>query len=218
MIGLLGAALWVSPVVSEGFGDGVEDRPMVLAQASRCRDDEVYRPRNKRADRFGCVKRRFREQLESFDGGGADVLSGHGVITSRCDGNNVGGLCSGGYFTDVKFEQPFDAPPHVLVAVENVSSQGGCIGGATDKVVAYPENVTRHGFRLYAYGSPVGASCGDLSSLTSQATAGWIAVGSVADGGGGDGIPTPPRCLGLSRMLQWDGSNWLCIDRFGRDR
>ncbi|MBI4371655.1 MAG: hypothetical protein HY552_05090 [Elusimicrobia bacterium] len=109
------------------------------------------------------------------------VLSGHGVspgAPANCSGTFQGGLCSGLWFQDIVFSQPFTSTPHVLVTPENISNQGGCVGGATDKVVAYPANMTRTGFRLYVGGSPDAGSCGAWNGWSSMGSAGWIAVGS----------------------------------------
>jgi hypothetical protein len=104
------------------------------------------------------------------------VYSGHDVRPGGCDGTLDGGLCLGGFYEDIVFPQPFERPPHVVVSAEDVSDQDGCVGGATDKVVGYPANVTERGFRLYAYGSPWGGNCGAYNGWSTRARAGWLAV------------------------------------------
>lgn len=104
------------------------------------------------------------------------VYSAHGVLPASCDGPTQDGLCNGPYYIDIVFPRPFDLPPHVLVTAEEVSDQAGCVGGATDKVVAYPANITPEGFRLYAYGSPWGGNCGAFNGWASLARAGWMAL------------------------------------------
>lgn len=160
------------------------DKPIVLAQASRCRDDEVYRPRNQRSDRFGCVNKRFVERLTEEERGDPLIQSGHSVVPDKCDGRYDGGLCQGGFYKDVSFAEPFESPPHVLVSIEEASYQGSCVGGATDKVVSFPTKITRSGFRLYAYGSPVSGSCGSQANWASRAKAGWLAIGIAGEDDG----------------------------------
>jgi hypothetical protein len=114
--------------------------------------------------------------LDFLDPQDLRVYSAHGVEPGECEGQAQGGLCSGPFFVDVVFDRPFDEVPHVLVAAEDVSAQQGCVGGATDKIVAYPANITREGFRLYAYGSPWGGNCDAFNGWASRARAGWLAI------------------------------------------
>ena len=109
--------------------------------------------------------------------GGLKILSGHSITPNVCSGTASGGLCNGGYYIEIEFSQPFDSPPHVIVTPEHVSQQGGCVGGATDSVSAFPTDITKTGFKLWAYGSPSGGSCGTYNGWATFAYAGWIAIG-----------------------------------------
>lgn len=159
-----------------------------LAQMSYCRPGRVHAPWHPRANESGCVAKRFlrddygndraRRERDEIRASIA-IESKHGVVTDRCDGVLKGGLCKGSWFAVIRFNQPFERPPHVLVSIEEASYQSGCVRGATDKVAAYPDNITRRGFRLYAYGSPVSSNCGASSSWASMARAGWIAIGEI---------------------------------------
>jgi hypothetical protein len=62
---------------------------------------------------------------------------------------------------------------------EVVSDQAGCVAGATDKVVSFPQYITTMGFRLYANGSPQD-TCGIYEGWGTYARAGWIAIGKAA--------------------------------------
>ncbi len=180
-----------------------KSQPVQLAQASVCHNRRgrwFYLPYHPRADRKGCVRTRDlegpavrpdpdrRRDDYDFDEGRAvtggrvttgrlTVTSGHGVVTDKCDGRYQGGLCKGAFYTDIRFRQVFRSRPHIIVSIENASHQTGCVGGATDKIVAYPSNITRRGFRLYAYGSPVGGNCGRYSGWSTTVKAGWMAIG-----------------------------------------
>jgi hypothetical protein len=114
--------------------------------------------------------------LDFLDPQDLRVYSAHGIEPGECEGQAQGGLCSGPFFVDVVFPRPFDDVPHVLVAAEDVSAQQGCVGGATDKIVAYPTNITREGFRLYAYGSPWGGNCDAFNGWATRARAGYLVI------------------------------------------
>lgn len=150
---------------------------IVVAQARRCRDNEFYAPDRARANRFGCVRFADVRDASSAASGGLLILSDHGVVPGKCSGRSSGGLCKGKYYVDIRFNRRFARPPHVIVAIEEASSQSGCVGGATDKIVAFPTDITRRGFRLYANGSPAGSGCRDKANWASRVKAGWIAVG-----------------------------------------
>lgn len=106
-------------------------------------------------------------------------LSGHGATPTVCS-NNQGGLCALGTFsTQVNFTIPFTSTPEVLVAAENVSSQGGCVGGSTDQVLCFPSSISNTGFTLNCSGSPY-ASCGTSEGFKSLVTAGWLAKESTS--------------------------------------
>ncbi len=105
------------------------------------------------------------------------IESGHGLTPGQCPGTNSGGLCSQPFQQNIAFQATFTAPPAVVVVPEDVSQQGGCVGGATDKVVAYPSNITKTGFTLNIGGSPEAGSCGGFEGWYTVSTAGWIAVG-----------------------------------------
>ena len=145
------------------------------------------------------------------------VYSAHGVGPGTCEGQSQDGLCSGPFYVDVVFPRPFDLPPHVLVTAEEVSDEQGCVAGATDKVVAYPANITPEGFRLYAYGSPWGGNCGALNGWASLARAGWMAIEAVgAERGSPHGpIVSAHNVLGLDCEGVADGG--LCNGSFYTD-
>lgn len=124
----------------------------------------------------------------------APVASAHNVLGLDCEGVAEGGLCNGAFYTDITFDTPYVRPPHVLVAVENVSNQGGCVGGATDQVVARPANVTERGFRLYVHGSPM-QSCGASEGWSSRATAGYLVVPQGPQRASAHGL-SPALCTG----------------------
>ncbi len=103
------------------------------------------------------------------------ALSGHGITPTEC-ANNQGGLCAMGSFSkQITFSTSFSSTPNVIVAPENVSNQGGCVGGATDQVLCFPSGITNSGFTLSCSGSPF-ASCGTSEGFKSLATAGWLAM------------------------------------------
>lgn len=120
----------------------------------------------------------------SSSGGSLKALSGHSVspsLPADCLAPWMGnGFCSVPWKTDIVFTTPFSSPPQVIVTPEQASNQGGCVGNATDLVIAYPENITATGFRLRVAGSPMsGGACGPAADgLFSVARAGWIAVGN----------------------------------------
>jgi hypothetical protein len=124
-----------------------------------------------------------------FDGGNwsckavSQVFSANNVhlgAQSECQGTYQGGLCSAALKKNIVFPTAFSAPPHVIVTPENVSNQGGCVGGATDKVLAYPENITTTGFTVVGAGSPAGGGCSGYDGWTSNISIGWIAIGTGA--------------------------------------
>lgn len=99
-----------------------------------------------------------------------------GVLADTCSGTLAGGLCSEPFFKDIPFEKPFSEPPNVLVTIERISAQSGCVLDETDTITCYPENISTDGFRLRCAGSPVGVSCGTISNYYSKAKAQWLAV------------------------------------------
>lgn len=78
---------------------------------------------------------------------------GFTLVEMSVGGVNSGGLCSGSYYIDIIFTNPFTSPPHVLVAPSHISGQAGCVGNTTDTVVAKAQNITANGFRLFARSS-----------------------------------------------------------------
>ncbi len=107
--------------------------------------------------------------------GGSDIkiFSENWIIPNTCDWTFVGWLCLGKFYKDITFPEPFNKIPHVLVSPEFVSDQGGSVWYATDQVAAYPDNITKNGFRLYANWSPQGWSYDWYASL---ARVGYIAI------------------------------------------
>ncbi len=203
--------------------------PIIIAQNFECRGNKIFRPYHPQANRRGCVERsavnkRNRSKSTSSSGthltlhGDVAIESDRGVEPRKCDGRERGGLCDGNYYEEIKFDRPFEERPHVIVSIESVSSQGGCVGGATDRVKAFATQVTEKGFVLVASGSPAGSSCGERSGWASRATASWIAIGEQARRGrhrgkrrsDRDDVPRPPICRGPGRALQWDGKDWQC--------
>jgi hypothetical protein len=122
------------------------------------------------------------KRIESCGGGATSamkVLSANNVLlglATDCLGVFSGGLCNSAFRRNIVFTEPFSAPPHVIVVPETVSQQGGCVAGATDKVVSYPTNITATGFTLVGAGSPDG-TCGGMHSWSSAAVLGWVAIG-----------------------------------------
>lgn len=98
------------------------------------------------------------------------------VRASHCSATFVGGLCSGPDYVDVTFNTPFTAPPQVIVTPYHVSSQGGCVGNATDLVVCYPSAITATGFRLFCSGSPQGGSCEAYDGWRTYAAGSYMAI------------------------------------------
>lgn len=106
------------------------------------------------------------------------VLLGTVDDCSRGGGIFSGGICSTPWERNITFSPSFSSVPHVLVSASDVSPQGGCVGGATDKVVAYAKNITPIGFTLVCAGSPASNStCGNLEGQYSTSECSWIAVG-----------------------------------------
>ncbi|NBV51625.1 hypothetical protein EBR78_10475, partial [bacterium] len=106
------------------------------------------------------------------------VLLGTVDDCSRGGGTFSGGICSKPWERNITFSPSFSSVPHVLVSASDVSQQGGCVGGTTDKVVAYAKNITPIGFTLVCAGSP-NSTCGSFEGQYSAAECSWIAVGGM---------------------------------------
>lgn len=110
--------------------------------------------------------------------GGASCTAqdGHQIQPQTCGGENAGGLCSSPFWKRITFSTPYASAPHVIVAPEHISPQGGCVGGATDQVLCLPQTIDATGFTLSCSGSPVGTSCGAESGYKNLANGGWLAM------------------------------------------
>lgn len=112
------------------------------------------------------------------------TMSNHLITPTYCTGTNVGGLCSGRYTQDITFPTPYTTIPHVLVAPEITSNQGGCVGATTDQVYCMPGNISTTGFTLTCTGSPISVpydACGTpYSNWSSLAAGGYIAKESTS--------------------------------------
>ena len=110
------------------------------------------------------------------------VLLGTMSDCSSGGGTFSGGICSTPWERNITFSPSFSSVPHVLVSASDVSPQGPCVGGATDKVVAYAKNITPIGFTLVCAGSPApNSTCGNpLEGQYATAECSWIAVGGIA--------------------------------------
>jgi hypothetical protein len=66
----------------------------------------------------------------------------------------------------------------VIVMVQNISdvTNSSCANGNSDKVLAYPENITTTGFKLWASGSPLPGACGAYETYYTRSRVGWLAV------------------------------------------
>ncbi len=172
--------------------DGSEQ--IVVAQNNRDRCytrfghwNKVFRPRHPRADRDGCVNKRFLNGArQKVARGELQVLSGHGVKPSRCGGKRIGDLCSSGYSMRVDFYRRFRTAPSVLVSFEGDGVSNDCWDGGAARVVVYPTKIDRSGFTLVAFGYPVRVyhgkrrECrGTSGSWKGRVKAGWIAVGEA---------------------------------------
>lgn len=100
---------------------------------------------------------------------------GHQIQPQTCGGENVGGLCIEEFTKRITFSKPYATVPHVVTAPEHVSSQSGCVGGATDQLLCLPKNIDKTGFTLSCSGSPAG-SCGAQEGWKTLADGGWIAM------------------------------------------
>ena len=104
------------------------------------------------------------------------AVSGHNITPNLCSGSNIGGLCTGTWSSTSTFATPLSTIPKLISGPENVSNQGGCVGGATDTVTVSSSQVSATGFRLTAAGSPAGNGCGTSNGYASLATAGYLGV------------------------------------------
>jgi len=111
-------------------------------------------------------------------GGGVKVVEGHGIVPTKCPGHAGTPLFCGVFYEDITFSEPFSSPPKVLVSIEDTGPVGGCAQHTTDRVIAYPTNVTTTGFRLMAASSPDSPFCGATGATScTRAKVGYIAIG-----------------------------------------
>ena len=119
-----------------------------------------------------------------------------GVLVNNCNSPAGNGLCTNAFYKDITFSQTYSAPPNVLVTINHITESPSCAGGATDKALCYPSNITTTGFRLNCGGSPVNDACGTgTNGYFTMATANWTAVesGAACKAQSGHGI-VPQNC------------------------
>ena len=135
-------------------------------------------------------------QWQPMFSGSSSITSqaGYHIAPDQCSGNkNTGAhanqLCDGLWFKDIVFPQPFPSAPHVIVTAEAIPDviNSPCTRNVTDMYIAYPENITPTGFRLFASGSvedyQIAITCGaGYENWYTRATAGWYAVTDTQDG------------------------------------
>ena len=122
--------------------------------------------------------------------------SAQAVLANNCSNPVAGGLCGSSFYKDITFSQPYAVAPNVLVTINHISVGPSCAGGATDKAVCYPADITTTGFRLYCSGSPVSDGCGPgTNGYRTMGSANWVATDADASCGSlsGHGI-VPTSC------------------------
>ncbi|MCX5707443.1 MAG: hypothetical protein NTY14_00440 [Candidatus Omnitrophica bacterium] len=130
---------------------------------------------------------------EKIGSGSAHFESGS-EFPGQCNGTvsdkvyNHDQLCSGSWYKDIVFNQPFAGLVHVMVVLSRVpdNAHSPCAGNVTDRWIGYPENITNTGFRLWASGSVMhhattsldtcNDATGTYDNWSTRAAVNWFAV------------------------------------------
>lgn len=114
------------------------------------------------------------------------IESGSNIVPDRCrlstpsPYENAFFCPNGGPYKQITFSTPFLFPPVVIVTLAGAAADGGllpCTGGAADQVGTKAEEITKTGFKAFAWMSPMSGACGPWEDHVGPVRLNWVAFG-----------------------------------------